>query len=395
MRMCWSPPVHEDRCRCSRHQAFAGSLRLHRRSRHTGCRRLDTLFRSSIGREPDLRFTHTGSVSCIPTRASLVPRVLSIKCRLFAECVGKSSCDVVPGHHGRFEVAYRIAIPTAACLGRRDCPSEDPSLSLPLRYNCANHEVLEGRYRREIRRASLLHLHGPGPVPKMSLFADADAMHAFTVRGDLTVSARPLAASWPTFCRNSSTPKSSDKDDHAEGRCRIPIARPTLPDPIAFAAALNEIWQSGKVSNFGPFVERSGAPRRPCDRSSWHARSCFVRHRTRARMAALGLSDGGSDRAQLHVLFDRQCSYAGTNLTPVFARYRRRDAVCRSDDVRRRITSRTVAIAAVHTFGCPAPIDALETLARDYGLKLVFDAAHGSELVIAATTRVFGDAFHL
>jgi dTDP-4-amino-4,6-dideoxygalactose transaminase len=41
------------------------------------------------------------------------------------------------------------------------------------------------------------------------------------------------------------------------------------------------------------------------------------------------------------------------------------------------ITPRTSAIVAVHNFGNPAEIDALEDLARRKGLRLIFDAAHG------------------
>jgi dTDP-4-amino-4,6-dideoxygalactose transaminase len=41
------------------------------------------------------------------------------------------------------------------------------------------------------------------------------------------------------------------------------------------------------------------------------------------------------------------------------------------------ITERTTAIVAVHNFGNPAPVVELEAIARRYGLKLIFDAAHG------------------
>jgi dTDP-4-amino-4,6-dideoxygalactose transaminase len=41
------------------------------------------------------------------------------------------------------------------------------------------------------------------------------------------------------------------------------------------------------------------------------------------------------------------------------------------------ITPRTSAIVAVHNFGNPAEIDALQAVARRHGLKLIFDAAHG------------------
>jgi len=42
-----------------------------------------------------------------------------------------------------------------------------------------------------------------------------------------------------------------------------------------------------------------------------------------------------------------------------------------------RITPDTTAIVAVHNFGNPADIDALQAVADSHGLKLIFDAAHG------------------
>lgn len=41
------------------------------------------------------------------------------------------------------------------------------------------------------------------------------------------------------------------------------------------------------------------------------------------------------------------------------------------------ITPRTTGIVAVHNFGNPSDVEALEEIARRYHLKLVFDAAHG------------------
>jgi len=46
------------------------------------------------------------------------------------------------------------------------------------------------------------------------------------------------------------------------------------------------------------------------------------------------------------------------------------------EQVESAITPRTSAILAVHVFGCPARVEALEELARRHGLRLIFDGAH-------------------
>ena len=57
------------------------------------------------------------------------------------------------------------------------------------------------------------------------------------------------------------------------------------------------------------------------------------------------------------------------------------------------ITERTTAIVAVHNFGNPAPVAELEAIAHRYGLKLVFDAAHGfGSLYRGRPVGGFGDA---
>ena len=63
------------------------------------------------------------------------------------------------------------------------------------------------------------------------------------------------------------------------------------------------------------------------------------------------------------------------------------------EQVERAITPRTTAILAVHVFGCPAQVEALEQLARRHGLRLIFDGAHafGSKVKGRGVAR-WGDA---
>ncbi len=63
-------------------------------------------------------------------------------------------------------------------------------------------------------------------------------------------------------------------------------------------------------------------------------------------------------------------------ITPVFADI---DPVTHNLDpaaVRRMITPRTTGIIGVHLWGRAAPVEALQTIADEHGLKLMFDAAH-------------------
>ena len=63
-------------------------------------------------------------------------------------------------------------------------------------------------------------------------------------------------------------------------------------------------------------------------------------------------------------------------ITPVFADV---DPTTHNLDpaaVRRMVTPRTTGIIGVHLWGRPAPVEALQAIADDHGLQLMFDAAH-------------------
>ena len=68
---------------------------------------------------------------------------------------------------------------------------------------------------------------------------------------------------------------------------------------------------------------------------------------------------------------------AWNRLTPVFADCLPGELSLDPLQVEKLITDRTAAIMAVHIFGNPAKIEALEAIAHHHGLPLIFDAAHG------------------
>ena len=63
-------------------------------------------------------------------------------------------------------------------------------------------------------------------------------------------------------------------------------------------------------------------------------------------------------------------------ITPVFCDIDRDTYNLDPKEVERHITPKTTAIMGVHTYSRPCDIDALQAVADQYGLKLMFDAAH-------------------
>ena len=62
--------------------------------------------------------------------------------------------------------------------------------------------------------------------------------------------------------------------------------------------------------------------------------------------------------------------------TPVFADIKLDDFTLDPLDVERKITDKTVAILPVHVLGNVCDVEAFESLAKKYNLKLIYDAAH-------------------
>jgi dTDP-4-amino-4,6-dideoxygalactose transaminase len=156
----------------------------------------------------------------------------------------------------------------------------------------------------------------------------------------------------------------------------IPITRPHLPSLERFSEVIAELFETRMLSNFAKYsrlLESRAAtlldhPGPQC------VSSCDI-----GMVLAWRALDGPS--GEVIVPSFTFCSTVNSlrwcGLTPVFADVDPETYCLDPEDVRRRITPRTVGIAAVHTFGLPADIEALEGLAAEHDLRIVFDAAHG------------------
>lgn len=99
-----------------------------------------------------------------------------------------------------------------------------------------------------------------------------------------------------------------------------------------------------------------------------------------AYLAALGLPAQGARDGQEVIV--PSWTYIATasmlvacGLTPVFCECDPETYTIDPDDAARRVTKKTVAIAATHLYGNPVDIDGVQRLAGSLGLKVIYDAA--------------------
>lgn len=154
----------------------------------------------------------------------------------------------------------------------------------------------------------------------------------------------------------------------------INVTRTDLPELEALLPYLERIWEKNWVTNDGEFL-----------------RELESRLASYLGISELAVVSNGTQALHLAVkvlglegeVITTPFTFATTTnvlvwegLTPVFADIDPRTLCIDPEDVRRKITPETSAILGVHVYGNPCDIKALESIARENELALVFDAAH-------------------
>lgn len=152
------------------------------------------------------------------------------------------------------------------------------------------------------------------------------------------------------------------------------VGRPNIGDRNAMLAQFAQVLDSKWLTNNGPLVQEFE------QRIAGHlgvkhcVAMCNGTIALEIAIRALGLHGEVIVPSWTFIATAHALYWQG--ITPVFADI---DASTHNLDpnaVRSMITPRTTGIIGVHLWGRPAPIDELQALADEHGLKLMFDAAH-------------------
>jgi dTDP-4-amino-4,6-dideoxygalactose transaminase len=153
----------------------------------------------------------------------------------------------------------------------------------------------------------------------------------------------------------------------------VPIARPTLPPVDELQHRLADILGATELTN-GPEVARFEAE---AAEALGVAECVAVSSCTAGLMLTercLNLS--GEAITASFTFFATAHSLLWNGMRPVLADCDPDTFQIDPHSVRRLLSPSCSAIVGVHLFGCPAPIDDLEKIARDAGAALIFDGAH-------------------
>lgn len=154
----------------------------------------------------------------------------------------------------------------------------------------------------------------------------------------------------------------------------IHVGRPNTGDREVFKAHIEGMFDRNWLTNNGPLVQAL-EQRIADDLGVRHCVAiCNGTVALEIAIRALGLS--GEVIVPSWTFIATAHALAWQGLTPVFADVDPETHNLSPASVRSAITGRTTGIMAVHTWGRPAAIEPLAALAEEFGLQLMFDAAH-------------------
>ncbi|MBX2833444.1 MAG: DegT/DnrJ/EryC1/StrS family aminotransferase [Micavibrio sp.] len=140
-------------------------------------------------------------------------------------------------------------------------------------------------------------------------------------------------------------------------------------------AKLEEIWHSGIVTNHGP--QLCAFERTLSTKLENGGEAIALCNGTSALMAALAACDLEGEVITTPFSFVATAhAISSLGLTPKFVDIDPNSLCLDPKKVVAAITDKTCAILGVHIYGNPCAPDEFEALAKKYGLKLIYDAAH-------------------
>jgi len=170
----------------------------------------------------------------------------------------------------------------------------------------------------------------------------------------------------------------------------IYVTRPYLPDLKAYQDGIAEIWENQWLTNNGPIHQRYT---RNLEAFFGTGNLCLYTNGTLALQVALqGMGIKGEVITTPFTFVATAHCLRWNGITPVFADIDPETYTLDPAAVEAAITPRTTAILAVHVFGNPCRLDALQRIADKHRLALIYDAAHAFGVEVGGKSiGAFGD----
>jgi len=160
----------------------------------------------------------------------------------------------------------------------------------------------------------------------------------------------------------------------------IYVTRPLLPNLHEFHKLLSEVWESQWLTNNGPKHQQLENELREYLKVKYL--SIFNNGMTALIAAVQALELTGEVITTPFTFAATPHAIYWNRLKPVFADIKSDNLTIDPLSIEKHITKKTSAILAVHVFGQPCDVVAIDKIAKKHKLKVIYDAAHafGTEI---------------
>ena len=154
----------------------------------------------------------------------------------------------------------------------------------------------------------------------------------------------------------------------------IYVTQPLLPPLEEFIPYLQQIWDSKRLTNNGPFHQQF--EQALCDYLGVKHVALFTSGTVALITALQTLRITGEVITTPYSFVATAHSLLWNGIKPVFVDIDPVTLNLDPDRIEAAITPQTTAIMPVHCYGRPCDVDRIEKIADNYGLKVIYDAAH-------------------
>ncbi len=152
------------------------------------------------------------------------------------------------------------------------------------------------------------------------------------------------------------------------------VTKPSLPALEEFTRLVEQIWETRVLTNDGPLLKQLEA--KLCEYLNIDHISVVNNATTALLLTLKALKLQGEVITTPYSFVATSHSILWNGLEPVFVDIDPNTFNIDPAKIRQAITPRTSAILAVHCYGTPCDVHEIEQIAVEYGLKVIYDAAH-------------------
>lgn len=174
---------------------------------------------------------------------------------------------------------------------------------------------------------------------------------------------------------------------------RINVTRSSMPSFEEYCEEIRDLWDSHWLTNMGAKHKQLQAELESYLDTPHVALYTNGHLALENVIAAMDLPEGGEVITTPFTFASTTHAIVRNDLVPVFCDINDRDYTLDTSKLEALITEKTVAIAPVHVYGNLCDVEEIDRIARKYGLKVIYDAAHAFGVAKDGVNAAnFGDA---